>query len=1734
MTHMTRFVLSVAMGALLLAACAEERPPIDRVQPFALDKAYFVGADFVDVADDPEFWFQSTLIDVGYGASQDGLFTSTYAQPMSRLRWEITEDHLIGRAAYERIEGSDGKGVGGPIQDGVIVAVFDITSHFDVVNAYNSTTGEKLNIIEENSHDRPWYERQYMRVDWSKNLNTDSYDFDTLSLVGIYGGVEYEPLAYYVDDPLHPDAPVFDLENGYFDVTTKAFAKPGVVDLSHLGWGIDSFPSCYLDNDFFGGSAPAGTCSPVELTLRMSFRKVVDSDYEPIEWDGFRFQAFGGFTVDRYGFARNYGMSDALWHRFLTRYNLWEQSHSYTDFAARAGAVACNTPATTPFGADPLRDDNGNGTHDECESVGNGSRCDPFEQKCTLPFRQRVPKPIVWYYTSGSNPDYFDATAIAAHNWDVALRTAIRTAQYGECVNTGGTDCQTKHPMYFGQQTDNQDAIDLAMEVDDCRSGRTHAELNKDAQACAALAGQIGQARGYSAGVVSIAQMPEMVVLCHSPVEAGDNALCGGPRLPEGLTARACADAYEANDRETMAVCNEARTARRGDLRFHQINGIREPQTPSPWGIYTDAEDPLNGETISTSVNVWTYVNDLWSQGIIDKLRYIRGELQTEEVTEGKDIERWAEAAEAASGNGMLPKLHREEAEHLLSQFTRAHREHDVHSEHVAPLDLAAGAPEALQQARKRRDDLQGVLATEDRTSSQSPIYAARASSARGTQVEAELMTRSMRELYGIESMPSSDGMLDLMSPLRGGNPSVVREIRRMKEHALHERGACVLYEYNTPMTLTALAGVLEAKFGAFNPADPLPIQQARAEKMRAYVAQRAHMSVIVHEMGHSVGLRHNVVSSSDAWNFRPQYWQLRTKNGQVTQTCDTLSDGEACVGPRYFDPVTKNEQDNLIEMFMHFSVMEYAGEPTQDFLGIGAWDFAAMHMMYGDVVAVYSDPSYAFGTERATTALAKMDNFGGILGITHQFGGDDIHYSELQTHFDLIRDCKVVDPNVYKPARWDASTHGVWHPVLDGLLVQVDGQYSRCRQQPVDYVRWDSLSYPLGFSGYFRGDRAIDQQGRLRVPYGFATDRWADLGNLSVYRHDNGADAYEIFNFLITSQEVNHIFDNYRRGRHGFSVRSASGRTLSRYNEKVRDGAKGLSLMRNVYEDFSLAQGYNFDQFWPSIAPLFFADNILASSMVFDHFTRTLTRPQAGAHFQVPGETALISVDDYVGNAGATRVTVPNGATGRFGNVIPGGRPIENRLAETMGEYDSEYTVNCGSYYDKVYAPFLFTESVDNFISDSRGDFTDARYRATSLADLFPEGYRRLLANMLTGDTFLKGPRVEADAAGNPLLTAEGYPLYGIGWTTWWGDEPRVCFPADGSPICTSFGTDDAVFGGHEAVNTVVLDPQVDWEQQKFLIAMTLLYLPENQKQNWINMMRIWELGVDADPGFANRIEFHDPSGKVYVAKTFGKEVIFGKTVQKGIAARVLEYANELLQAAYVVDDGPDLDADGTPDWYIPTMNPSTGQPAVKFDPTIAGIEDGYVKPGESTKRGRVRLFSGAGGAALAARVSEWLDTHPEVLKAFGADADVLAVLERYPEQIRPFVERYSANHSLAATAEPAAGEAPDQTAAPAEPDADSLSTIAELESRLAAARAEIEQLQTVNDGLAAQIAAAGAERDALANDKNGLAEQLAAVQQKLAEALSGQPPASSADAETSKPADFWTNVRKGGKKTA
>jgi hypothetical protein len=1558
---------AVVVGLIGAWGCAKERPPINRVQADALDKSFFVGPDLQSTADDPEFYKRGTVVDVAYGAAQDGLFTSSYGEPMSRIRWEITENTLNARLSYERITGTDDKGNqynGVQLKasnDGQIVASYKITSHFDIKNDYNPQTGENLNIVVENTTDRVWYQRQYFRVDWSQNLITDAYDYDTLSQIGVFGAVTYEPFAYTVLDPSDPDAPHFDATDGYFDVTNKVYATPQQVDLSTLGAGSGTIPACFLDIAYVnGGTYPAADCNPVELTIRESFRRVVDTDYEPESFDGVRAQAIGAFNFDyRRGYARNYGLVDQEWSRFIGRYNIWQQSHFYSDPTNAdpnmRGAIPCATMETTevPTGdpnADPNRDDDGDGTADECKGAGAGSRCDVFNQKCTLPYSARKARIIPWYIAGDTT--LFDPTNWATVEWDLALRTAVQTSRLVECRKTKGADCDATFPMWAGQQDDNDEAVRIARDVDACR--RT---TDWDATACTDLATSeataLGTERGTGAmtdalAIGTIAAMPPVIVLCHNPVVASDHPACG----VVGLAPRP------------------------GDLRYNIVLNIPNPQLPSYWGIMTDGDDPLTGEKVAASINIWTATTDTAAQQLVDLVRYANGELSTDQITNGTYIQNWVAAAKLSGGGG-LPTLPKDDITRRLASATNL----DINGFNA--LTAGTPGPEIQSVLDAGKAIALDVQMRNDVASPAQVQLAATLASARGSDVETQLVNPAILELAGLPPTASLSGAVGaVVSPLALNNPLAGRQINQLRDNALAARGACLIDEAPEPTAMTGLADILKKKFPTAANETPAA-QQGRYDQMLQYVRRRYHYAVIAHEMGHSIGMRHDFVSSSAPLFYRPQYWQLRTRNGQETVACvDAVTDGSTCVGPRYWDPVTPEEQSNLIWMWMQSSVMDYPGENSQDMIGLGATDFAAARFFYGDNVSVYTNPSYKAGTSVGTGITLATDTFGGLVGIQYGLksknpssGADNFHYAQLQNNYQVLTGCYATTPTA--PADWNATLDGTWDPVLDGHVVSVDGTPQKCRQQPVDYVGYSQLRMPTSAEengGFYNGGPSVEPTtGRLRVPYAFASDNWADIGNVSVFRHDNGADPYEQVEFLVGTQEDRHILDNYRRNRSTFSLIGAAQRSFTRYNSKLQAISSGVGFLASIYRDLGAAQGYSFSTLWPLVAKNQMHDNVIAATVAFDHFARELSRPEPGRHYKRPGAFAdpvlhsATDPDDYgpVENMlGQTQVVIPNGTTGFLRDVGFGGHPLENALSTTNGDYNVEYIENAGSYYDKINTAILLSLSEDRFISQSRRDFYDARFRSIGMADILPDGFRRLIANGLTGDRSLLAPRLQADATGSPVLDttastaldpmANLYPAVPLGWVSFWpSGGPEVCFSTDGRNACTNYFGDGG-FAPAAPANMVAVDPQVGWEVQKFLIVWTISFIKANQKTDWTDMLRIWRLGQNASPDVTPRIEWQDPgSGEIYYAHTLGTECLFGdatnncaggQIAQKGIAARVLEYANRLTASGYELDVVNFPATAGQPAGFnafgrAMVVHQPDGTPVVQVDPAIRNV---------------------------------------------------------------------------------------------------------------------------------------------------------------------------------------------------
>ena len=134
------------------------RPPRSAVQADALAKEDLAGT----------WYFRQTVVGVPFQAG----FTFVGEQgegEMEKIRWDIQEDVLVARRAYESVRGTE---AGSPESEvntageylGAPVAAFKVKSHFDIVRDYNASTGEEYDKVIE-SQERKWFERRFLRVD---------------------------------------------------------------------------------------------------------------------------------------------------------------------------------------------------------------------------------------------------------------------------------------------------------------------------------------------------------------------------------------------------------------------------------------------------------------------------------------------------------------------------------------------------------------------------------------------------------------------------------------------------------------------------------------------------------------------------------------------------------------------------------------------------------------------------------------------------------------------------------------------------------------------------------------------------------------------------------------------------------------------------------------------------------------------------------------------------------------------------------------------------------------------------------------------------------------------------------------------------------------------------------------------------------------------------------------------------------------------------------------------------------------------------------------------------------------------------------------------------------------------------------------------------------------------------------------------------------------------------------
>jgi hypothetical protein len=1439
----------------MLASCAEERPAINQVEANALAKSFFVGDKLEDPSDDPEFYWRNYVVD---GTASQSLVGVGSWSGVDRVRWEITEDLLIARKAYQLSKGADDKGVAARDPNGAIVAAYKIQKHFDIRRAYNPTTGEEQNVVVENALDRTWNQREYMRVDWSVNLVEDPMWTD-MFLGKILGNIEVTPLSYVVTSPDAEDAPHFEADKGYFDVTNHFLVSPATSDVS---WGTGKVPTCVLVG-LYTGSATYD-CNAQEAVVRSSYLRIdPKADFEPLENTKAPLDVVGNpggigdsleagiVTPGQQGWDPGYGYVDKLYHRFAHVHNLWKKSH-------QDATCADNTDA------------DGNGTADACENAvtgyagKGGSQCDVFVGKCTIPYRDREVKTIGYWVNKempaelqdpldpAGKPTARGAAEDLAFSWNQLMSNAVANAREVECRRTGDGDRAACHAQFFADQK---------------------------------------VMVSYGAWLVDQPkETTPVLTLCHNPVRAYDlHETCG----KTGYKARV------------------------GDLR-HNFLFYWPYESRAPWGGIADWNaDPLTGQIIGAAAQIMgrsaTYAAALQR----DVLQLAMGDTQIEDITDGVPAQNYAHymangsTPVALSSAELQKRVKAVDAAKLMST--------------VAPTVNGASVAERYQSYV----EMQKSTSADPLTSSTAQLeYDAIVKPLLGSQAEAQLVdSHWMVGALGMDpATPMDDQVLGLASPLRGLDSGRLSAWRDLVQQKLRLHGVCFM-DTEAPaygsVDMAGLGGYFKKKYGDLDPV-------TRGEKIYHDLWIEAFKGIAIHEMGHSLGMLHQFASSWDAPNYNPQYWQLRTDEGKASASCNgqpRSGDTDTCMGPRYLDPETKDERGQAAEprpsliYFANTSVMEYQIERFGETVGLGTYDQHVMNALYGRVLETMDDDQHgglkyadqkAFAP-RMESQLGEQDR---VQRAHPSFG-----YAAWPTHYtEVARMMKVFDPaRDCRDATDEEKARAEWR-IVHGKV---------CAPPPRDHAAWqdflsDELPSSQSLAPYWHTDQKAKTGQRVRWFY-----RWGTNHNSYFHTNDSdaGADPYEVTVYTARKFDVGYPWSYFRRQNREYYYAGIPAQVADRYFERIRSFHWLVANSTAFYRSFgsSVYDEIAKDDDWHR-------PYLVAETEMFNFLVRSVLMPEPGDYASVgtpPGQThALFDLPDS-GSGGAS-----------FSVGIVDGRFIGEEFDSDPsggGSWDYlHWMKHAGFSTEKTLAVRALTDGRPNLFTINRQNFLDGRAVKINFRSDMGPALDRLLGGILAEDWDSVAPWVSPQDGKTP--------------------SPRLLDLTADAPA--------------RDPGAMILFPNLGYKQQLGALVFAAAFSRLDSDMNLVNKMRIW---IDGQVGSINvppeqQVRFTDPvSGYTYIARKYGDEAVDGKSVDRGIASRMIAHASALLVASYQVQlDGqnkPVLDAYGAPVLALD----GNGQP-IPLDPDTskAGDLTRYVGLLDATRQvGHLLGYGPLGGPA-------------------------------------------------------------------------------------------------------------------------------------------------------------------------
>ncbi len=387
--------LAIIAALLLFAGCAEQIGEIDRTQANALTKSDFYGV-----------WYRMAVVtDIPASAGFGFVGQTNFGGTGGKVMFDIQENQLVvfpvtetvrdGDKQWHRrkfrtywIEGHEDEFI--ELLAGNPVAVYPITAHFDIQRDYSPSTGAQSNVIVENTTDRPWWKRKYMRVNWMANQFTE--------ILFPQGSMSYSPVDYYPQEHEQENPNRFLMEDGYFHFTRRLFGQPM------------STGSCSTY------SLAAGDCSGAAFDVRISFRRAdpkVVNDFEIRNYHNEPdAERFGFFLSERHTYDPEYGLTYRGQDYKAQIWNLWQKSVELQPLVGENGKdIACKSNA-------------------DCEAPAVCDQPDWFVAgrcavKKSVPYRERGLKPIIYHISAGHPKNSLPAIYKVADNWSDVFKETV-------------------------------------------------------------------------------------------------------------------------------------------------------------------------------------------------------------------------------------------------------------------------------------------------------------------------------------------------------------------------------------------------------------------------------------------------------------------------------------------------------------------------------------------------------------------------------------------------------------------------------------------------------------------------------------------------------------------------------------------------------------------------------------------------------------------------------------------------------------------------------------------------------------------------------------------------------------------------------------------------------------------------------------------------------------------------------------------------------------------------------------------------------------------------------------------------------------------------------------------------------------------------------------------------------------------------------------------------------------